>query len=36
MSGKIFLNYRRDDSRWPSLSLYNWRCLALMLVHSDL
>ncbi len=23
MSGKIFLNYRRDDSRWPTLSLYN-------------
>jgi len=23
MSGKIFLNYRRDDSRWPAISLYN-------------
>ena len=23
MSGNIFLNYRRDDSRWPTLSLYN-------------
>ena len=23
MSGKIFLSYRRDDSRWPTLSLYN-------------
>ena len=23
MSGKIFLNYRRDDSRWPATSLYN-------------
>lgn len=23
MSGKIFLNYMRDDSRWPTLSLYN-------------
>ena len=23
MSGKIFLNYRRDNSRWPTLSLYN-------------
>ena len=23
MSGKIFLNYRRDNSRWPTLSLFN-------------
>ncbi len=23
MSGKIFLSYRRDDSRWPTLSLYS-------------
>ncbi len=23
MSGKIFLSYRRDDSRWPTLSLFN-------------
>lgn len=23
MSGRIFLNYRREDSRWPTLSLYN-------------
>ena len=23
MSGTIFLNYRRDDSRWPTLSLFN-------------
>jgi formylglycine-generating enzyme required for sulfatase activity len=29
MSGKIFLNYRRDDSRWPTLSLYNLLAQAL-------
>jgi hypothetical protein len=26
MTGKIFLNYRRDDSGWPAMSLYTSWC----------